>query len=105
MPMPITEPRVCYASSFCGGNLRLTFRGMRTLPWRMRGHCENAIKVAEFLSQHPRVERVHYPGLRSHPGHEIARKQMSMFGGMLSVEVKGGRDAAMKLAAKTKIFT
>jgi len=83
----------------------LILRGMRTLPWRMRAHCENAMKVAGFLAQHRQVEHVHYPGLRSHPGHEIARKQMSMFGAMLSFEVKGGRDAAMNAAAKTKIFT
>jgi len=82
----------------------LILRGMRTLPWRMRAHCENAAKVANFLAHHRHVERVHYPGLASHPGHEIARKQMSMFGGMLSLEVKGGLDAAMSVAAKTKIF-
>ena len=83
----------------------LILRGMRTLPWRMRAHSENAMRVAGFLSQHPKVSRVHYPGLKSHPGHEIAAKQMSMFGGMLSFEVKDGRDAAMSVAAKTKIFT
>ncbi len=83
----------------------LVLRGMRTLPWRMRAHSENAAKVAQFLSQHRNVERVHYPGLAKHPGHEIAKKQMSMFGGMLSFEVKAGRDAAMKVSTKTKIFT
>ncbi len=92
----------------------LILRGMRTLPWRMRAHSENAMKIAEFLAQHRKVARVHYPGLRSHPGHEIARHQMSicstnaqdkLFGGMLSFEVKDGRDAAMSVAAKTKIFT
>ena len=92
----------------------LILRGMRTLPWRMRAHSENAMKVADFLSGHPKVEHVHYPGLKSHPGHEIAAKQMSthstdaqgkLFGGMLSFEVKDGRDAAMSVAAKTKIFT
>lgn len=83
----------------------LVQRGMQTLPWRMRAHCENAAKVADFLAQDRHVERVHYPGSASHPGHEIAKKQMSLFGGMLSMEVKGGRDAAMKVAAKTKIFT
>jgi cystathionine gamma-synthase len=91
----------------------LILRGMRTLPWRMRAHSENAAKVANALSHHRQVERVHYPGLPSHPGHEIAEKQMSThsttaqgrsFGGMLSFEVKGGRDAAMSVAAKTKIF-
>ena len=82
----------------------LILRGMRTLPWRMRAHSENAMKVANFLAQHRQVARVHYPGLRSHPAHDIAAKQMSMFGGMMSFEVKDGRDVAMKLAAKTKIF-
>jgi cystathionine gamma-synthase len=83
----------------------LVLRGMRTLPWRMRAHSENAMKVADFLARHKKVARVHYPGLESHPGHEIAAKQMSAFGGMLSFEVKDGRDAAMSVAAKTKIFT
>ena len=91
----------------------LILRGMRTLPWRMRAHSENAMKVADFLAQHRKVGRVHYPGLQSHPGHEIAAKQMSirstnaqdkLFGGMLSFEAKDGRDAAMSVAAKTKIF-
>jgi cystathionine gamma-synthase len=82
----------------------LILRGMRTLPWRMRAHSENALKIAEFLAQHPKVARVHYPGLRSHPGHEVAAKQMSGFGGMLSLEVKDGYDAAMAVAAKAKIF-
>ncbi len=83
----------------------LILRGMRTLPWRMRAHSENGTKVAEFLAQHRKVGDVHYPGLHSHPGHEIARRQMSMFGGMLSFQVKDGREAAMSVAAKTKIFT
>jgi cystathionine gamma-synthase len=82
----------------------LILRGMRTLPWRMRAHSENAMKIAEFLARHPKVTRVHYPGLKSHPRHKIAARQMSAFGGMLSFEVKGGYDAAMSLAAKTKIF-
>jgi cystathionine gamma-synthase len=83
----------------------LILRGMRTLPWRMRAHSENAMKIAEFLAQHQKVACVHYPGLSSHPGHEIARRQMSMFGGMLSFEIKDRRDAAMSVAAQTKIFT
>src|SRR6059058_4586839 len=82
----------------------LILRGMRTLPWRMRAHSENAMKVAEFLATHSKVARVHYPGLRSHPCHKIAAKQMSLFGGMLSFEVKDGSDAALSVAAKTKIF-
>jgi cystathionine gamma-synthase len=83
----------------------LILRGMRTLPWRMRAHSENAMKVADFLSRHRKIAHVHYPGLRAQPGHEIAAKQMSMFGGMLSFEVNDGRDTAMSVAAKTKIFT
>src|SRR5207249_6874518 len=83
----------------------LILRGMRTLPWRMRAHSENAMKIADFLASHARVGRVHYPGLRSHPAHKIAVKQMSMFGGMLPFEVKDGTDAAMSVTAKTKIFT
>ena len=83
----------------------LILRGMRTLPWRMRAHSENAMKVAAFLAQHRNVEKIHYPGLSSHPGHDTAARQMTQFGGMLSLEVKGGRAAAMAVAARTKIFT
>ena len=82
----------------------LILRGMRTLPWRMRAHCENAARIADYLAQHRAVTRVHYPGLTSHPGHEVARRQMSLFGGMLSFEV-AGRDAAMRVASRTKLFT
>ena len=82
----------------------LILRGMRTLPWRMRAHSGNAMKVADFLAQHRKVAGVHYPGLQSHPGHEIAARQMSLFGGMLSFEAKDGRDTAMSVAEKTKIF-
>lgn len=83
----------------------LVLRGIRTLPWRMRAHSENAQKVATFLAGHNRVGAVHYPGLSSHEGHDIAAKQMSSFSGMLSFEVKGGRDIALGVAAKTTIFT
>src|SRR5438477_4665349 len=82
----------------------LVHRGMQTLPWRMRAHSENALKVATWLSNHPRVETVHYPGLASHAGHEIATRQMKSFSGMLSFEVEGGREAALGVAAKTAIF-
>jgi cystathionine gamma-synthase len=82
----------------------LILRGMRSLPWRMRAHSENAFRVATWLADHPRVEAVHYPGLVSHPGHEIAARQMSEFSGMLSFEVRGGREAALGVAAKTEIF-
>jgi cystathionine gamma-synthase len=82
----------------------LVHRGMQTLPCRIRAHSENALKVAGWLSDHPRVEIVHYPGLISHAGHEIAARQMNAFGGMLSFEVKGGREAALGVAAKATIF-
>ena len=83
----------------------LVLRGMRTVPWRVRAHSENAMKVARFLAGRQKVDRVHYPGLPSHPGHEIAKKQMSAFGGMLSFEVKGDSAVAMSVAARTRIFT
>lgn len=82
----------------------LILRGIRSLPWRMRAHSENAFKVATWLAGHPRVEKVHYPGLASHAGHQTATRQMSAFGGMLSFEVKGGREAALGTAAKTEII-
>ncbi|MGH8095044.1 MAG: trans-sulfuration enzyme family protein [Chthoniobacterales bacterium] len=83
----------------------LVHRGMQTLPLRMRAHCETAQQVADFLEPHPRVGRVHYPGLVSHPQQALAARQMSSFGGMLSFELKGDRAAAMALPNKMKIFT
>jgi len=83
----------------------LVLRGIRTLPYRMRAHSENAARVAGFLSRHPAVEAVHYPGLKEHPGHQIAARQMALFGGMASFQVKGGRDGAMAVAAKVRLFT
>ncbi|NIO08592.1 MAG: cystathionine gamma-synthase, partial [Deltaproteobacteria bacterium] len=83
----------------------LVLRGIRTLPYRIRGHSENALKVATFLSRHPKVKMVHYPGIESHPGHDIAARQMVLYGGMVSFEVEEGRDAALAVAAKAKIFT
>lgn len=80
-------------------------RGLQTLPWRMRAHSENALRLAEFLEKHPRIEKVNYPGLPSNPGHAIATSQMSAYSGMLSFEVAGGSDAAMSVAANLKLFT
>ena len=82
----------------------LTLRGIDTLPYRVRAHSENAMRVARCLSEHPRVEKVHYPGLATHPGHEIAARQMSAFGGMLSFQVRGGKDDAMAVAARCRLF-
>jgi cystathionine gamma-synthase len=83
----------------------LVHRGMQTLPCRLRRHCENAQLVADFLESHPGVARVHYPGLKSHPQHALAVRQMSAFGGMLSFEIKGDRAAAMALPNRTRLFT
>jgi cystathionine beta-lyase/cystathionine gamma-synthase len=81
----------------------LVLRGVKTLAVRMRQHCENARSIAEFLDGHPRVEKVLYPGLRSHPGHEIAARQMSDFGGMISFLAES-EDEAVELVARTKLF-
>jgi cystathionine beta-lyase/cystathionine gamma-synthase len=81
----------------------LALRGVKTLALRMRAHSENARRVAEFLDAHDVVERVLYPGLPSHPGHEIARRQMSDFGGMVSFQVSS-EEEALALVARTKIF-
>lgn len=83
----------------------LVLRGIRTLPWRMRAHCANAGAVADFLSQHPRVERVHYPGLSNDPGYRMASTQMAAAGGMLSFIVPGGRPEALGVAARLRLFT
>jgi cystathionine gamma-synthase len=85
-------------------NSWLVLRGVRSLAARMRVHCENARAVAAFLGSHPRVEAVHYPGLPSHPGHEIARRQMSDFGGMMSFLIRGTRDEAIAVSARTRLF-
>lgn len=83
----------------------LTLRGCRSLGARMAMHCASARKVADFLTSHPAVERVNYPGLASHPGHAVAVRQMRDFGGMLSVELRGGREAALAMAGKLRLFT
>ncbi len=86
-------------------NSWLILRGARSMPARMAWHCRNALLIAEFLAAQSEVEVVNYPGLASHPGHEIAKKQMRDFGGMLSVQFKGGREAALRFASRVKIFT
>ena len=83
----------------------LVLRGMRTLPWRMRAHSENAMKVAKYLNDHPRVRTTYYPGLTDHPGHDIAARQMTAFGGMLSFEIRGNRDSAFAFISRLKLFT
>ena len=86
-------------------NAWLTLRGCRSLPARMALHCSNARKVAEFLAAQPQVERVNYPGLATHPGHALAARQMRDFGGMLSVQLRGRREAALAMAGALQLFT
>ena len=83
----------------------LTLRGIKTLALRMRQHEENAIMVAKFLAEHPRVEKVYYPGLPSHPDYELAKRQMSGFGGMVSFQFKGVYGDVDKLVRRFKVFS
>ncbi|WP_247728719.1 cystathionine gamma-synthase [Halovivax limisalsi] len=83
----------------------LVLRGTKTLPVRMDRHCENARAIAEWLDDHPDVETVYYPGLESHPGHELAARQMDDFGGMLSFELHATMDEASAVVSNTEVFT
>ena len=83
----------------------LVMRGLKTLHVRMQRHAENAAKIADFLEKHPKVERVIYPGLKSHPQHELAKKQMSGFGGMITFFMKGGLPEARSFLERVKLFT
>jgi cystathionine gamma-synthase len=82
----------------------LTLRGLKTLVLRMQRHTENATRVAKFLAEHPAVSVALYPGLPSHPGHDVAARQMSGFGGMVSARLRGGRQAALDLCSRTEVF-
>jgi len=82
----------------------LLIRGLKTLEIRVRRQCENAMAVARFLEAHPKVERVHYPGLASHPHHGLAKRQMKGFGGMLAFDLKGGLPAARRFCDRARIF-
>ena len=100
--------KIWNTSSILGGCLApfdawLVLRGLRTLPIRVRQHNENAMAVARFLAKHPKVQQVHYPGLENHPQHELAKKQMTGFGGMLSFEPQGGVDAANRFLSRVKL--
>lgn len=83
----------------------LVLRGLKTLALRMERHSDNAERVVEFLTGHPSVSAVHYPGLESHPGHEVAKRQMKRFGGMISFQVKAGEDVAVKVCGETQLWT
>lgn len=83
----------------------LALRGLKTLALRVERHSSNAQSLAEWLAAHPAIARVNYPGLKSHPGHEIARRQMEAFGGMVTIFLKGGLDAAKAMLERTRLFT
>jgi cystathionine gamma-synthase len=101
--------RVSHRRHVTGGvlapfNAWMTLRGLRSLPARMRWHCANAQRIAEFLAAHPRVVAVNYPGLVSHAGHAVAQRQMRDFGAMLSFRVAGGREAALAAAGRLELI-
>jgi len=103
------EKRLQFTRNATGGvpgpwDAWLTLRGAKTLALRMREHERNAASVAEFLVGRPEIAKVHYPGLPDHPGHELARRQMRGFGGMLAIELRGGAVAAKKLCESTRLF-
>lgn len=83
----------------------IVLRGIKTLAVRMDRHSDNATKVADMLTRHPKVTKVLYPGLPDHPGHDIAAKQMRSFGGMISFQVAGGEEAAVEVCNRAKLFT
>src|SRR5438874_2071934 len=83
----------------------LTLRGIKTLAVRMEQHCANAQQIASWLAEQPRVQRVFYPGLPNHLGHEVARRQMRDFGGMISASIRGGKEGALRLLTRTKLFS
>ena len=84
----------------------LVLRGIKTLHVRMDRHCENGMKIANYLVNHPRVDKVHFPGLPTHPGHAVAAKQMKKFGGMMSFSLKGDNyNDALKVLTSTHLFS
>lgn len=104
------EDRLAYLQNATGGVLGpfdsfLTLRGIHTLGLRMERHCSQALELARWLAAHPKVERVIYPGLPSHPDHLLARRQMHAFGGMVTVVVRGGLEAARRVLERVTLFT
>lgn len=102
--------RLAFLSNSMGGiqspfDSFLALRSLKTLPIRMKAHEANALRIAEFLEKHPKVEKVIYPGLKSHPQHELAKKQMMGFGGMITFYIKGDLNSARKFLEKVEIFS
>ena len=100
----IREMMIVIGGSLDPGAGYLLIRGLKTLELRVLRQSETALRVARFLEKHPKVARVHYPGLASHPDHQLAKKQMSGYGGMLAFDLKGGLSAARRFCDRTKIF-
>jgi cystathionine beta-lyase/cystathionine gamma-synthase len=106
-----TAQRLAFIQNACGAvpgpqDCFLVLRGIKTLHVRMQRHCENALQVARYLQQHPKVGQVYYPGLESNPGYELAKKQMRGFGGMLSFELKGdSMPEAVRVMESFKVFS
>ena len=101
--------RIAYLQNAVGGvpgpfDSFLVLRALKTLPLRMERHCENAVAVADFLSGHDKIDRVYFPGLASHPQHDIAARQMNGFGGMVTAVLGGGLDAARRFLERTELF-
>ena len=106
---PEVTERLAYLQNAVGGvqgpfDSFLALRGLKTLPIRMERHCRNAAAVARFLESHPKVERVYYPGLASHDQHELAKRQMESFGGMVTAVLAGGLTAARRFLERVEIF-
>ena len=106
---PEVTERLAYLQNAIGGvqgpfDSFLALRGLKTLPIRMERHCRNAEAVARYLEAHPAVERVYYPGLASHPQHELAKRQMAYYGGMVTVVLSGGLAAAKRMLERVEIF-
>lgn len=107
---PDVAARLAFLQNSCGGvpgpqDCFLTLRGLKTLALRMERHCSNAARVAAFLEAHPKIDRVIYPGLASHPQHALAERQMSAPGGMISAYLKGDLDTARRFLGAVKVFT
>lgn len=107
---PELAERVAFLQNACGAvagpfDSFLVLRGLKTLPLRMKQHCDNANILAHWLAKHPKVEKVIYPGLNCHPQHELAKQQMHAFGGMISMVVKGNLDNAQRFLSRCELFT
>ncbi len=107
---PELHGRLAFIQNSCGGvsapmDCFLTLRGIKTLALRMERHQENALRIATWLESHPKIDRVIYPGLASHPQHELAKRQMHGFGGMLSMYLKGDLEAARRFLKAVRVFT